>query len=66
MQGSHFCSAPGTYILQWKYADVVAHHQSFDFSLPGHKCKLIYYHELLDSAEFRLEIDEIILKGGSE
>ncbi|KAK0397280.1 hypothetical protein QR680_002063 [Steinernema hermaphroditum] len=54
MQGSHYCSKKGTYIMQWRHPEVSSgQHQSFDFSLSGHKCKLIYYHELLDSANFR-------------
>ncbi|ETN68996.1 hypothetical protein RB195_025957 [Necator americanus] len=54
MQGSHFCSRSGTYILQWRTPEIPGQHNStFDFSIGSHKCKLMYYHELLDSADFR-------------
>ncbi|KAI6235202.1 SEC14-like protein 1 family protein [Aphelenchoides besseyi] len=56
MQGSHYCALPGTYILQWRICDQSAasqHHSSFDFSLMGPKCKVMYYFELLDSNNFR-------------
>ncbi|CAJ0947130.1 unnamed protein product, partial [Mesorhabditis belari] len=54
MQGSHYCSKSGTYILQWRIPQVpIEHNSSFDFSLSGPKCKLMYYHEVLDSADFR-------------
>uniref|UniRef100_A0A1I7WWZ2 PRELI/MSF1 domain-containing protein n=1 Tax=Heterorhabditis bacteriophora TaxID=37862 RepID=A0A1I7WWZ2_HETBA len=49
MQGSHFCSRSGTYILQWRIPE---HTSTFDFSIGSHKCKLMYYHEVLDSADF--------------
>nr|CRZ25908.1 Bm5958 [Brugia malayi] len=52
MQGSHYCSQAGFYILQWRHLESVQN-QSFDFSLSGHKCKIMYYHELLDSLDFR-------------
>ncbi|VDD87376.1 unnamed protein product [Enterobius vermicularis] len=52
MQGSHYCSKVGTYILQWRYPEP-SNNQSFDFSLSHHKCKLMYYYELLDSAGFK-------------
>ncbi|VDK45546.1 unnamed protein product, partial [Cylicostephanus goldi] len=52
--GSHFCSRSGTYILQWRIPEVSGQHNTtFDFSINTHKCKLMYYHELLDSANFR-------------
>jgi hypothetical protein len=57
MQGSHYCSMKGTYILQWRVIDQPSssnqHHTSFDFSLTGPKCKIMHYHELLDSVNFR-------------
>lgn len=55
MQGSHYCAQPGTYILQWKATEppTQPQHTAFDFSLSGPKCKFMYYHELLDSANFR-------------
>lgn len=52
MQGSHYCSRSGTYILQWRHPEPTPS-QSFDFSLSHHKCKIMYYYELLDSADFR-------------
>ncbi|VDK47223.1 unnamed protein product [Anisakis simplex] len=52
MQGSHYCSRAGTYILQWRHPEPTPN-QSFDFSLSHHKCKIMYYYELLDSADFR-------------
>ncbi|KHN86630.1 CRAL-TRIO domain-containing protein T23G5.2 [Toxocara canis] len=52
MQGSHYCSRAGTYILQWRHPEPTPS-QSFDFSLSHHKCKIMYYYELLDSADFR-------------
>uniref|UniRef100_A0A0K0ESX1 Col_cuticle_N domain-containing protein n=1 Tax=Strongyloides stercoralis TaxID=6248 RepID=A0A0K0ESX1_STRER len=54
MQGSHYCSQSGTYILQWRHQEPPNNqHYSFDFSLSGHKCKLMYYSELLNSTDFR-------------
>jgi hypothetical protein len=56
MQGSHYCSQIGTYILQWRLKDQAStsqHHTSFDFSLSGPKCKVMYYYELLDSQNFK-------------
>ncbi|KAE9413792.1 hypothetical protein Angca_007018, partial [Angiostrongylus cantonensis] len=54
MQGSHFCSRSGTYILQWRIPEIPGQHNTtFDFSISSHKCKLMYYHEILDSADFR-------------
>ncbi|MFH4976530.1 hypothetical protein AB6A40_003239 [Gnathostoma spinigerum] len=52
MQGSLYCSRTGTYILQWRHPDSSST-PSFDFSLTQHKCRLMYYYELLDSANFR-------------
>ncbi|KIH48601.1 hypothetical protein ANCDUO_21328, partial [Ancylostoma duodenale] len=53
MQGSHFCSRSGTYILQWRIPEIPGQHNTtFDFSIGSHKCKLMYYYELLDSADF--------------
>ncbi|VDP13395.1 unnamed protein product [Onchocerca flexuosa] len=52
MQGSHYCPQAGYYILQWRHLEAVQN-QPFDFSLSGHKCKIMYYHELLDSLDFR-------------
>ncbi|CAJ0564051.1 unnamed protein product, partial [Mesorhabditis spiculigera] len=54
IQGSHCCAKSGTYILQWRVPQAQAEpHSSFDFSLTGPKCKLMYYHEVLDSKDFR-------------
>ncbi|GMR61033.1 hypothetical protein PMAYCL1PPCAC_31228 [Pristionchus mayeri] len=52
MQGSHFCTKEGSYILQWKVPDVsVSASTTFDFSI--HRGKIMYYTETLDSADFR-------------
>lgn len=71
MQGSHYCSMTGTYILQWKICDILPHvirnndlNNSYITStsaLPNyelintgiHKCKFMYYHELLNSDDFK-------------
>ncbi|CAI4229371.1 unnamed protein product [Auanema sp. JU1783] len=59
MQGSHYCSKLGTYILQWKLNDQgrdTHHHNhstSIDFGLGNHKCRIMYYYEILDSQDFR-------------
>lgn len=73
MQGSHYCSKTGTYILQWKIRDVLPQvirntdntniKESFlthnSSSLTSNqmpiinKCKLMYYHELLNSDDFK-------------
>ncbi|KAI1725704.1 PRELI-like family domain-containing protein [Ditylenchus destructor] len=57
MQGSHYCKQSGTYIMQWRYPEhtLSTHHQgsSFDFSHLSHKCRLMYYYELLNSADFK-------------
>ncbi|KAM4697984.1 SEC14-like protein 5 [Rhinophrynus dorsalis] len=58
IQGSHVTRWPGSYILQWKthspgssiarVDDVLASLQG-----SGHKCKLMYYYEVLASEDFR-------------
>lgn len=54
MQGSHYCSMSGTYILQWRCTDSTLNHQpAFDFSLSSHKAKILLYYELLDAAGFQ-------------
>lgn len=55
MQGSHYCAFAGTYILQWRLSEPAAsiQHTSFDFSLTGPKCKIMFYYEVLDSENFR-------------
>ncbi|PIC39093.1 hypothetical protein B9Z55_010895 [Caenorhabditis nigoni] len=51
-QGSHYCSRAGTYIMQWRVPETTAGHSStFDFG--SHKCRLIYYYEILNSENFR-------------
>lgn len=61
-QGSHVTRWPGFYILQWKMHgplpcsgtslprvdDVLA-----SLQVSSHKCKLIYYYEVLASKDFR-------------
>lgn len=54
-QGSHYCSRAGTYIMQWRVPDTAGGHSStFDFG--SHKCKFIYYYEILNSENFRYYI----------
>ncbi|CAI5446459.1 unnamed protein product [Caenorhabditis angaria] len=50
MQGSHYCSRAGTYVMQWKIGEQVGA-GSFDFG--SHKCRFMYYYEILSSANFR-------------
>ena len=50
LQGSHVTCLSGSYILQWKYFDSAK--SSFDL-LSGHKSKVMYYTELLQSEKFR-------------
>lgn len=57
MQGSHYCNNVGCYILQWRHCEAVPN-PSFDFSLMSHKCKIVYYFELLDSMDFKLVLLE--------
>ncbi|CAD6190431.1 unnamed protein product [Caenorhabditis auriculariae] len=52
MQGSHYCSRAGTYILQWRVPETTLLNSSaFDFG--SHKCRFMYYYEILNSADFR-------------
>ncbi|XP_044534196.1 SEC14-like protein 5 [Gracilinanus agilis] len=62
IQGSHVTRWPGFYLLQWKMATPLACAASslprMDDALtsvqsPGHKCKLLYYYEVLASVDFR-------------
>ncbi|KAG8192935.1 hypothetical protein JTE90_028059 [Oedothorax gibbosus] len=52
VQGSHVTRGEGTYILQWKHVETV-HHHSFDFPLSTHKSKVMYYHEVLKSQDYK-------------
>lgn len=51
IQGSHVTAFQGNYILQWKYYDPSHAHHTFDIMTP--KAKLMYYHEVLKSQDFR-------------
>ncbi|XP_064624503.1 SEC14-like protein 1 [Lineus longissimus] len=55
VQGSHVASQPGSYLLQWKSFESSKSRapHSFDFSLTGHKSKVMYYTELINSHDFR-------------
>ncbi|KAM9100606.1 SEC14-like protein 5 isoform X1 [Sarcophilus harrisii] len=62
IQGSHVTRWPGFYLLQWKMATPLACAASSlprvedgltSVQSPGHKCKLLYYYEVLASVDFR-------------
>jgi len=59
VQGSHVASEAGTYVLQWKWAGLPGSGQSttvqdvLDQVTHSAKAKLIYYHELLPSQNFK-------------
>uniref|UniRef100_A0A4X2L4X5 SEC14 like lipid binding 5 n=1 Tax=Vombatus ursinus TaxID=29139 RepID=A0A4X2L4X5_VOMUR len=62
IQGSHVTRWPGFYLLQWKMATPSACAASSlprvedaltSVQSPGHKCKLLYYYEVLASVDFR-------------
>lgn len=54
MQGSHYCKQTGTYILQWRHAEAPSPTPgAFDFGLPVQKCKVLYYHEAINSEDFK-------------
>ncbi|XP_033112477.1 SEC14-like protein 5 isoform X2 [Anneissia japonica] len=53
IQGSHVCQFPGNYILQWKYYSPVAVSTSTKGHHHQHKSKIMYFHEVLDSENFR-------------
>lgn len=50
IQGSHVTSEVGTYILQWRFSG-----QSLDLldSITAHKAQIMYYYEVLSSADYR-------------
>ncbi|VDP20324.1 unnamed protein product [Soboliphyme baturini] len=55
VQGSHICQRTGTYVLQWRLPDSLHGAQlPFDFSIPlTHRCKVMYYYEVLDSCNYK-------------
>ncbi|XP_075220427.1 real-time isoform X2 [Lycorma delicatula] len=56
IQGSHVTSEVATYILQWRYhTPQHPHSHSHDLleSLTTHKAQLMYYYEVLSSADYR-------------
>ncbi|XP_072029459.1 SEC14-like protein 1 [Amphiura filiformis] len=65
IQGSHVCQVPGYYILQWKYysahnsltsvgkGSVVKPHHMQSHTHHHIKSKVMFYHEVLSSADFR-------------
>lgn len=50
LQGTHICQQPGLYLLEWKYSNPVNVRQALKFH---NKTKVMYYHELLPSRDFR-------------
>ncbi|XP_078690723.1 SEC14-like protein 1 isoform X3 [Branchiostoma floridae x Branchiostoma belcheri] len=60
IQGSHVARYPGPYVLQWKFHNAPVSSslpQAVKATLPDvfthHKCKVMYYHEVLASDDFR-------------
>uniref|UniRef100_A0A1B6BXY7 CRAL-TRIO domain-containing protein n=1 Tax=Clastoptera arizonana TaxID=38151 RepID=A0A1B6BXY7_9HEMI len=56
IQGSHVTSDAGTYILQWRFSG-----QSLDLldSITAHKAQIMYYFEVLSSADYRGSMSSI-------
>jgi len=50
VQGTHICQQAGLFLLEWKYSNPVHARQSLKFH---NKTKIMYYHELLPSRDFR-------------
>ncbi|XP_029202752.2 SEC14-like protein 1 [Acropora millepora] len=50
IQGTHVCSIPGVYILQWKYKSGAPTGQAHSRHT---RAKVMYYHEVLPSGDFR-------------
>jgi len=51
VQGTHICTQPGVFILQWKYSSQATPSRGAPRIL--HKTKIMYYFEILPSKEFR-------------
>ncbi|MED6272680.1 hypothetical protein CHARACLAT_032876 [Characodon lateralis] len=63
VQGSHITRWPGFYILQWKFHNMPACSATnlsrvddvlATLQVSSHKCKVMYYTEVLGSEDFRL------------
>lgn len=50
IQGTHVCSIPGVYVLQWKYKSGAPTGQAHGRHT---RAKVMYYHEVLPSGDFR-------------
>ena len=50
-QGTHICTQPGVFILQWKYSSQAMASRGAPRIL--HRTKIMYYYEVLPSREFR-------------
>lgn len=50
IQGTHVCSIPGVYVLQWKYKSGAPTGQAHGRHT---RAKVMYYHEVLPSRDFR-------------
>ncbi|XP_072550070.1 SEC14-like protein 1 [Salminus brasiliensis] len=57
IQGSHVTRWPGFYILQWRFHNTPTNTRVDDvlasLQVSSHKCKVMYYTEVLHSADFR-------------
>ena len=49
-KGTHVCSIPGVYVLQWKYKSGAPTGQAHGRHT---RAKVMYYHEVLPSRDFR-------------
>ena len=49
-QGTHVCSIPGVYVLQWKYKSGAPTGQAHSRHT---RAKVMYYHEVLPSGDFK-------------
>lgn len=50
-KGSHVMGYVGTYILQWKF--YCGHHVDLIDSLTSHRAQIMYFYEILCSADYR-------------
>jgi len=50
IQGSHICQQPGVFILQWKFVNSSQSRQTLKIQ---NKTKIMYYHEILPSKDFK-------------
>ncbi|XP_065066394.1 SEC14-like protein 1 isoform X2 [Rhopilema esculentum] len=51
VQGTHICTQPGVFILQWKYSSQTTPSRGAPRIM--HKTKVMFYYEILPSREFR-------------